>query len=163
MLLLGLSEAVGSLVAAPPPACSGTARAAHPLPAALPTRPPACASAANGGTAALAGVLRGCGRQKYGAWANLFVNWVLGLGCMVVFAFRLNMGVVGAPGKQRGGVHERSMLWRCVALTRRLAGNHVWRCGSPVLQCGCGSLETADRSAPLGVPGWLASQVALAR
>lgn len=51
--------------------------------------------AANGGSAVLAGVLRGCGRQKLGALANFVVNWVLGLPLLGLLGFKLGLGAVG--------------------------------------------------------------------
>lgn len=40
-------------------------------------------------------MLRGCGRQKQGAVANLVVNWVVGLTLQVVLAFNRGWGITG--------------------------------------------------------------------
>ncbi len=54
--------------------------------------PDAAAAAA---TAVQLGVMRGCGRQKYGALVNFFANWVLGLPLLILLAFKLKLGVAG--------------------------------------------------------------------
>ncbi|GAB4817451.1 hypothetical protein N2152v2_004497 [Parachlorella kessleri] len=46
-------------------------------------------------TAVQLGVMRGCGRQKYGALVNFFANWVLGLPLLILLAFKLKLGVAG--------------------------------------------------------------------
>ncbi len=48
--------------------------------------------------AVLTGVLRGCGRQKYGAAANFGANWIVGLALMILFAFKLHWGPAGESG-----------------------------------------------------------------
>ena len=49
----------------------------------------------NGGNAVLAGVLRGCGRQRIGAAANFVANWAVGLPLEIWLAFRLGLGAWG--------------------------------------------------------------------
>lgn len=51
--------------------------------------------AANGVTAMLSGIMRGCGRQKAGAWVNGLTNYAVGLPLQLLFAFRLRGGVTG--------------------------------------------------------------------
>lgn len=43
----------------------------------------------------LAGVLRGCGRQKIGAIINLVMYWGIGLPFSCVLAFRMGLGAMG--------------------------------------------------------------------
>jgi MATE family multidrug resistance protein len=43
----------------------------------------------------LAGVLRGCGRQKIGAVINLTMYWGLGLPLSCFMAFKLGLGAMG--------------------------------------------------------------------
>lgn len=43
----------------------------------------------------LAGVLRGCGRQKIGAQINLFMYWGIGLPFACLLAFRMGLGAMG--------------------------------------------------------------------
>lgn len=43
----------------------------------------------------MAGVLRGCGRQKIGATINLIMYWGLGLPFSCFLAFRVGMGAMG--------------------------------------------------------------------
>lgn len=45
-----------------------------------------------------AGVVRGCGRQKWAAATNLLVYWGLGIPLAVWLAFRLQAGVFGLWG-----------------------------------------------------------------
>lgn len=48
-----------------------------------------------GANTVLAGVLRGCGRQKIGAIINLTMYWGLGLPISCVLAFRMGLGAMG--------------------------------------------------------------------
>ncbi|GAX82606.1 hypothetical protein CEUSTIGMA_g10032.t1 [Chlamydomonas eustigma] len=48
-----------------------------------------------GANTVLAGVLRGCGRQKIGATINLGMYWGLGLPFACVLAFKMGMGAMG--------------------------------------------------------------------
>ncbi|GFH14542.1 multidrug and toxic compound extrusion protein, partial [Haematococcus lacustris] len=48
-----------------------------------------------GANTVLAGVLRGCGRQKIGATINLVMYWGLGLPFSCFLAFRMGMGAMG--------------------------------------------------------------------
>ncbi|GIL78274.1 hypothetical protein Vretimale_7649 [Volvox reticuliferus] len=48
-----------------------------------------------GANTVLAGVLRGCGRQKIGAQINLFMYWGLGLPFACLLAFRMGLGAMG--------------------------------------------------------------------
>lgn len=43
----------------------------------------------------LSGVLRGCGRQQYGAFINLFSNWAVGLTLQLVLTFHFSWGIEG--------------------------------------------------------------------
>lgn len=43
----------------------------------------------------LAGVLRGCGRQKIGAQINLFMYWGVGLPFACLLAFKMGLGAMG--------------------------------------------------------------------
>lgn len=48
-----------------------------------------------GANTVLAGVLRGCGRQKIGAIVNLVIYWGVGLPFSVLMAFGMHMGALG--------------------------------------------------------------------
>jgi len=48
-----------------------------------------------GANTVLAGVLRGCGRQKIGATINLVMYWGLGLPFSCILAFKLGLGAMG--------------------------------------------------------------------
>jgi MATE family multidrug resistance protein len=48
-----------------------------------------------GANTVIAGVLRGCGRQKIGAAINLFVYWGVGLPVSAVLAFWVKLGSLG--------------------------------------------------------------------
>ncbi|PNW77624.1 hypothetical protein CHLRE_10g444900v5 [Chlamydomonas reinhardtii] len=48
-----------------------------------------------GANTVLAGVLRGCGRQKIGAQINLFMYWGIGLPFACLLAFRMGLGAMG--------------------------------------------------------------------
>ena len=48
-----------------------------------------------GANTVLAGVLRGCGRQRIGATINLGMYWGLGLPAACVLAFKMGMGAMG--------------------------------------------------------------------
>lgn len=91
MVLLGAGLIIGGSAVARPfsedPEVLGLAAEIMP--------PLALALIANGGTAVLAGVLRGCGRQLFGAVANFVVNWGLGLAAVMFFAFKLKLGAAG--------------------------------------------------------------------
>ncbi len=63
------------------------------IPPPFPPNPPTLA--ANGGSAILSGVLRGCGRQRYGVTVNLISSWVVGLPLQVLLAFKLGWGLQG--------------------------------------------------------------------
>ncbi len=58
-----------------------------------------CAHAGEGANTVLAGVMRGCGRQRIGATINLATYWVLGLPAAVALAF---WGGLGAQGLWAG-------------------------------------------------------------
>src|SRR4051812_45382454 len=51
--------------------------------------------AGEGANTVLAGIMRGCGRQKIGATVNLVTYWIVGLPCAVGLAFHANMGALG--------------------------------------------------------------------
>ena len=51
--------------------------------------------AGEGANTVLAGVLRGCGRQKIGAVINLTMYWGLGLPLSCFMAFKLGLGAMG--------------------------------------------------------------------
>lgn len=51
--------------------------------------------AGEGANTVLAGVLRGCGRQKIGAQINLFMYWGIGLPFACLLAFRMGLGAMG--------------------------------------------------------------------
>lgn len=57
--------------------------------------PPSPPLLANGATALLSGILRGCGRQRVGALVNAIANYAAGLPLMLLLAFRLRAGVAG--------------------------------------------------------------------
>jgi Na+-driven multidrug efflux pump len=48
-----------------------------------------------GANTVLAGVLRGCGRQKIGATINLIAYWGIGLPVSCVLAFKMGLGAMG--------------------------------------------------------------------
>mmetsp|Transcript_36261 Transcript_36261/g.107068 ORF Transcript_36261/g.107068 Transcript_36261/m.107068 type:complete len:165 (-) Transcript_36261:27-521(-) len=48
-----------------------------------------------GANTVLAGVLRGCGRQKIGATINFVAYWVIGLPASCLLAFKLGLGAMG--------------------------------------------------------------------
>jgi MATE family multidrug resistance protein len=54
-----------------------------------------CFITGEGANTVLAGVLRGCGRQKIGATINLGMYWGLGLPFACVLAFKMGMGAMG--------------------------------------------------------------------
>ncbi len=58
---------------------------------------PICTSndTGEGANTVLAGIMRGCGRQKIGAIVNLVTYWVVGLPCAVGLAFYAEMGALG--------------------------------------------------------------------
>ena len=58
--------------------------------------PPLAASLiGEGANTVLAGVLRGCGRQKLGAIVNLIMYWVVGLPFAAALAFKGHLGALG--------------------------------------------------------------------
>lgn len=67
----------------------------HPTPPRPSLDPPSPPPAANGATALLSGILRGCGRQRVGAAVNAVANYAAGLPLMLLLAFWLRAGVAG--------------------------------------------------------------------
>ena len=52
-------------------------------------------SAGDGIVSVVFGVLRGCGRQRLGAIANLTIIWGLGMPLAGILTFKLGMGILG--------------------------------------------------------------------
>ena len=108
-----------------------------------PTLP--CARAANGGSAILAGVLRGMRRQKQGAVGNAVGNWLVGLPAELVLGFTLGGGLWGLwCGLALGTVVQTLVL--AAMVLRSDWGHHARRARRLVSSMSTASMEAGGEA-----------------